>query len=259
MSSEWGRPARIAWRFTKANGWSQLRRAHLGVSLLTAVSSSDSAFFAATCARRTDRSKRSHGLSETGPSTAVTPFRFREHPSKGAADPAATQSKTTEPVALVTSSSPRAAACSKLAKRWSGISRTASYACAFWSATSGVVGCGGAALRRSATGEALGFAVGVNGGSRHDPRRPRERLAPNREGAMMTLDQAMDKAAGQIDALLEQRYRDLELKMFADGCTDFDGWRKSCGCSAKSVPRGVSPRARNFARGYRASTASPDG
>jgi hypothetical protein len=39
----------------------------------------------------------------------------------------------------------------------------------------------------------------------------------------MTLDQALDKATRQIDALLEQRYRDLEFQMFADGCTDFDG------------------------------------
>ena len=39
----------------------------------------------------------------------------------------------------------------------------------------------------------------------------------------MTLDQAIDKATRQIDALLEQRYRDLEFRMFADGCTDFDG------------------------------------
>ena len=39
----------------------------------------------------------------------------------------------------------------------------------------------------------------------------------------MTLDQAIDKATRQIDAILEQRYRDLEYQMFADGCTDFDG------------------------------------
>jgi hypothetical protein len=39
----------------------------------------------------------------------------------------------------------------------------------------------------------------------------------------MTLDEAIDKAARQIDALLEQRYHNLALSMIAQGCMDGDG------------------------------------
>jgi len=38
----------------------------------------------------------------------------------------------------------------------------------------------------------------------------------------MSIDDAVDKAAIEIDRLLEARYRDLELRMFGDGAS-FDG------------------------------------
>jgi hypothetical protein len=37
------------------------------------------------------------------------------------------------------------------------------------------------------------------------------------------LTKGLPRQPRSIDKLLEQRYRDLEYQMFADGCTDFDG------------------------------------
>jgi hypothetical protein len=41
----------------------------------------------------------------------------------------------------------------------------------------------------------------------------------------VTVDQALDKVTREIDAILQKRWIDLELRIFADGCSDFDAIR----------------------------------
>lgn len=53
------------------------------------------------------------------------------------------------------------------------------------------------------------------------PRRAQRELSQNSHG-VLRLTGGISQATSEIDAILEQRYRNLEFQMFADGCTDFD-------------------------------------